>query len=270
MSDTDIPSPLDDAHDYTLGGTFTEIGVDLCRPNPWNPNQMKDKEFDRLVREIEDSGMIDPIQVVPLQDDGHTYYRIIGGEHRWNACKVLGRALVPAIVLTDPKWADEDRQKFVTMRLNTIKGSLNREKLSALVLDVSQRHHDGEIPDLFGYTDKDKWDKLVADTKASVKSAGLPAAAEKELSAELDKLDGEIKTVDSLSKIVHKIMNKYGSTVDKNFIFFEHGGKKHVMLQVSEETFALAELVMGLVDGKMTVDKLLVPLLKDVLAKAQG
>ena len=81
----------------SLGGEYKEISVGEIEANQWNPNQMKDKEFDRLVKEIDESGMIDPIQVVPL-DSGK--YRIMGGEHRYHACKLLGYETVPSIVLT--------------------------------------------------------------------------------------------------------------------------------------------------------------------------
>ena len=36
--------------------------------NAWNPNQMEQGEFDRLVKEIGDVGFIDPVQVIPLDD----------------------------------------------------------------------------------------------------------------------------------------------------------------------------------------------------------
>ena len=63
-----------------LGGDYCEVGTDEIRANPWNPNMMKEKEFDRLVREISESGMIAPIQIVPMTDETGSYYRIIGGD----------------------------------------------------------------------------------------------------------------------------------------------------------------------------------------------
>ena len=80
----------------SLAGEFMDLDIEVLDASDWNPNQMDDKQFDRLVREIDESGMIDPIQVVPT-DDGR--YRIIGGHHRTNACKLLGYETIPCIVL---------------------------------------------------------------------------------------------------------------------------------------------------------------------------
>lgn len=249
---------------------YREVDPVAIRPNPWNPNQMKDKEFDRLVREIEDSGMIAPIQVVPMTDDDGDYFRILGGEHRFNACKVLGYETIPCIILEGEEWQDEDKQKFVTMRLNIIKGGLNPEKMIQLYNDVYDRHAADDMADLMGFTDKDVWDKTVKSFIKNVDNANLPAKAKKEIKKELENLADEVKTVESLSSILHRIMKKYGDTVEKNFIFFDQGGKDHLMIQCSESTWDLAKMVTALVEGGATdVDSAFGDALKSVVAKHQ-
>jgi hypothetical protein len=246
------------------------IDIVSIRPNPWNPNQMKDKEFDRLVREIEESGMISPLQVVPMSDDSGTYFRIIGGEHRYNACKVLGYTTIPCVVLHGEDWQDEERQKFVTMRLNVIKGGLNPEKMLKLYEDVAKGRDAADMADMLGYTDKDVWDKTVKAFMKDVDTTGLPAKAKKEIKKQIAELANEVKTVESLSSILHKIMKKYGSTVDKNFIFFNQGGQEHIMLSVSPETWELAKIVAGLVEsGDTEVDAAFGDALKVTIAKYQ-
>ena len=251
-------------------GQYEDVSIGDIRPNPWNPNQMKDKEFDRLVREIEESGMIAPLQVVPMKDGKKKYYRILGGEHRFNACKVLGYETIPCMILEGEEWKDEDKQKFVTMRLNIIKGGLNPEKMMKLYEDVSERHASDDMADLMGFTDKDAWDKTVKTFLKDVDSANLPEKAKKEIKKELENLADEVKTVESLSSILHRIMKKYGDTVDKNFIFFDHGGEDHLMLQCSKETWELAKMVTALIEGGLEdVDSAFGGALKAVVAKHQ-
>jgi ParB family chromosome partitioning protein len=80
-----------------------EIPIDKIVPNTWNPNVMDDETFNRLAEEIQDVGMIDPIQVVPIEGEEEKYM-ILGGEHRWRVMKVLGYETIPCIVLTDEKF----------------------------------------------------------------------------------------------------------------------------------------------------------------------
>lgn len=223
-----------------LGGEYKEIGIGLIHGNPWNPNVMKDKEFDRLVREIEESGMIDPIQVVPHEGE----YRIIGGHHRHSACKLLGYEAVPAIVLVDEKWQDEGLQKLETVRLNIIKGSLNPDKFMALYQEVAEQHGDDAVADLMGFTDEAVFAKMVKQTKQSLKDAGLPPGALSDLDDELEDIADELRTVDNLSEILHKIFRKYGSTVDQHFMYFDWGGNKHLYVEVTARGFKAVENMM--------------------------
>jgi len=139
-----------------LGGKYEEIAIELIEENEWNPNMMRDKEFDRLVREINENGMIAPIQVVPMEkEEGVIQYRIIGGAHRFNVCKLLGYKEIPAIILEDEKWQDEGLQKLETVRLNIIKGGLNSEKMVQLYQDVSDQYGQEGMADLMGFTDEE-------------------------------------------------------------------------------------------------------------------
>lgn len=223
-----------------LGGEYREIEVEDVRGNPWNPNVMKDREFDRLVREIEESGMIDPIQVVPHEDG----YRIIGGHHRHSACKLLGYEAIPAIVLTDEKWQDEELQKLETVRLNIIKGSLNPEKFMSLYHEVADKHGADAVADLMGFTDEAVFNKMVSQTKQSLKDAGVPEEAIQDFDDELGELPDELKTVDNISDILHRIFKKYGDTLGQHFMYFDWGGKKHLYVEVSSRSFNAVEYMM--------------------------
>ncbi len=221
----------------SLAGQYVELDIGLLDASDWNPNRMKDKEFKRLVKNIEDGGMIDPVQVVPT-DNGR--YRIIGGHHRKLACELLEYATLPCVVLDDPMWQDEERQKLETVRLNAIKGSMSGEKMLALYNEVAAKHGAEAVADLMGYTDKDALRKALGQAKKAMRDAGLPPEAEDELA---DAAEG-IKTLDNLAEIIHRIHQKYGATLNQHFIYFDWGGKKNLHVDVNSKAFKAIEKMM--------------------------
>jgi len=222
----------------SLAGRYEEVGIGLIDANAWNPNKMQDKTFDRLCREIEENGMNSPLQLVPIrQEDGTFRYRIIGGEHRFQACRVLGYKFIPAIIME----GDEDVQKFITMRLNVITGAVDPAKMVKMYNDLLARHGKEAMADLLGYTDKDAFAKLVGEVKAGAKKAGLP----KEAIAEIEKATKELKTVDNLGAVLNQIFTKYGDTVPSNFVWFEFGGKKHVSIACAPKTWKVIETMLA-------------------------
>jgi len=227
----------------TLAGRFEEISIGLVDANDWNPNQMQDKTFDRLCKEIEESGMNSPIQVIPIEKEGTTRYRILGGEHRFQACRVLGYKFIPAIILSDPKLQDEDVQKFVTMRLNVIAGQVNPDKMMKMYQDLAKRYDKEALGELMGYTDQDAFRKLVGEIKKGAKKAGLP----KEAVAEIEKAAMELKTVDNLGAVLNRIFTEYGDTVPNHFVWFDFGGKKHVHVSCDAKTFKKVEAMLSAV-----------------------
>ncbi|MAF79900.1 hypothetical protein CL629_02345 [bacterium] len=226
----------------TLGGDYIELDIDKIDLNPWNPNQMNEKEFERLIREINESGMIAPIQVVPMPKGR---YRVIGGAHRLQVCKILEYENIPAVVLTEEKWQDEGLQKLETVRLNIIKGGLNPEKMMSLYNSVSERYGDEALSDLLGFSDERALAKIVGDVKRSMKDAGLPDEAISKLEDEAEKIKDSSKFLDHLGEILEKIYATYGETVDNRFIYFDWGGKKHLYLEVKGPTFKRVQKVMA-------------------------
>ncbi|MCH8860836.1 MAG: ParB N-terminal domain-containing protein, partial [Thaumarchaeota archaeon] len=63
-----------------LSKGVTMLKVDQLKETGWNPNEMSDVKFNELVRDIDEEGFDEPIQVVKDQADGRFW--IIGGEHR--------------------------------------------------------------------------------------------------------------------------------------------------------------------------------------------
>jgi hypothetical protein len=224
----------------TLGGTYTELDIGLIDHNPWNPNEMKEREFERLIREISESGMIAPIQVVPMGER----YRIIGGAHRFQVCQLLEYETIPAVILNDEKWQDEGLQRLETVRLNIIKGGLNAEKMIELYNDVSDQYGDEAMADLLGFTDERALAKIIGDVKRTMKDDGLPDEAIDELDHQAEKIGDSGKFLDRLGEILEKIYTTYGSTVDNRFIYFDWGGKRHLYVEVTGPTFKRVQGVM--------------------------
>jgi len=217
------------------------LKVEDCIPNTWNPNVMDDRTFNRLVEEIRAVGFIDPIQVVPLEGGK---YQIIGGEHRWRAAQQAGLSTIPAVILTDNKWQEEDLRKFVTLRLNVIRGKINPEKFARLYEELSEKYSDEELQHLMGFTDEDAFNKLVRHVSDALKSAGLPS----EITENFDEAKKRVKTVDDLAIILNKIFAEYGDTLDRNFMWFSYGGQKHLYIICDKPLWKLVEEFMADVD----------------------
>ena len=207
----------------------TLIPVEEIEENSWNPNEMNAEEFELLVQEIREVGFIDPVQVVPMVDGG---YRLLGGAHRWRAAKLLGMDEIPATILSDAKWQEEDLQKFVTVRLNQLHGKANTQKMIVLYKEMEQKYGEKSLQRMFAYTDEDAWKKLVTTMKKAVQSSGLPKTAQQQFNAEAD----SAKTIADLSHILNTIFNQHGDTLEYSFLVFSFGGKEHLYIAMSKKT----------------------------------
>jgi ParB family chromosome partitioning protein len=76
---------------------FAELDIEMLRPSPSQPRKNFDQEsIDELASSIKESGVLQPIVVVPEED----YYKIIIGERRWRASQKIGLRRVPVIIRT--------------------------------------------------------------------------------------------------------------------------------------------------------------------------
>ena len=234
------PEPTQFAHEAS---NVLELPLEQVEPNPWNPNTQDDATFNRLAQELGETGQIDPIQVVAL-DTGK--YRILGGEHRYHAAKVLGWETISAVVLTDAKWDDEDLQKFVTLRLNVLKGKINPEKMRDLYQELVERYDHEALADLMAFTDTDAFSKLVGEVKDALKDSGLPP----DMVDQFEKAAKEMQTVDDLSLILNRLFTEYGETLPLNFMVFSQFGKKMAFVGCEDPEFKAIEKGMKTVRGK--------------------
>ena len=197
--------------------------------NPWNPNTMDQDDFNRLVREIDEVGFIAPVQVIPVEDGR---YRIIGGEHRVAAAVDLHLETIPAMVLEGPRWEDEELQQLVTVRLNALTGKTNPEKMALLYNRMAKKYGEDALQNLFAYTDKHAWDKLVSGIKQGLSKAALPKDKQKEF-AEKAK---EAKTLKDLERILNELWSSYGDTVQLSFMVFTYGKREHFYIAMDNKT----------------------------------
>ncbi len=202
------------------------ISVDKIHPNDWNPQNQDELTFQRLCDEIRDVGFVDPLEVVPIEGGD---YRILGGEHRWQAAKVVGLEELPCAVLVDEKWQDEDLQKFTTVRLNVLKGKMDPEKFAKLYQEMAGKYGAESLQNLMGYVDTKGFQKLVGDVKRGMKKS-LP----KDMQEEFDERAKEAKTVEDLSNIIQHMFARYGDTVSASYMVFTYGKSEHVYVQMNQ------------------------------------
>lgn len=198
------------------------IPIGAVRPNDWNPNKLDDVNFSRLANDVQDLGFLQPI-LVAAQPDGT--YRIVDGEHRYEAAKLMDFTEVPCVVVTGEFAEDETRQKFQTMRMNMIRGDLDKRKFMSLVEDLATTMPIEEIAEGMAYDDVDGLRALINDARKD-----LPP----ELRKEFDKAKEEIKTVDDLSMVLNRLFTKYGRTVPYNYMIIDFGGKEHLWVRMKD------------------------------------
>lgn len=238
----------------------------LMDNNAWNPNMMEDAEFLRLVREIEDVGFIDPVQVVPVEGGR---YRIIGGEHRVAAALKLQLDRIPAIILDGPRWKDTDLQKLVTVRLNVLKGNLNPDRMARLYNEMAKKYGEDALQSLFTFTDRHGWNKLVDQIRRGLSKTGLPKEKQKQFSDRAK----EARTLTDLERILNELWSSYGDTVQHSFIIFTFGRQEHTYVSLNQRTHrALRKITNYCKDQSKDINSVLGPAIQalaGILAKKE-
>lgn len=207
---------------------FVEVNIDDIFPNEWNVNEMKPDVFNRLVKEIKEVGYIEPIQVVSTEGGK---YKIIGGEHRYFACKFLGYKKLPCIVLKDEKFKDENLQKFISVRLNVLRGKINPEKFVKLYDELADKYGADNLQELLGIVDTKEYNNLLKDIGRSLVESGVS----KDKADEFVKKSEKLKSLDSIGDLLNEIMVKHGNTLEYDFMIFNYGGKNIYWFKVDKK-----------------------------------
>jgi len=197
---------------------YIEIDIKNIEANEWNPNEMNNKKFNLLCDNIKRLGLTKPLEVVKIGKK----YRVVDGEHRLKACQLLGLKKILCCVLD----IDEDMQRFQTMRMNLIKGSIDPVKFTSLYDGMSKKYGKEILQDMMGFADHNEFERMYKEIRAQ-----LPP----ELRKKLDETKDEIKSIEGLSSALNTLFSKYGHTLDYNYMWFDFGGKKNLFVECSKE-----------------------------------
>lgn len=198
-----------------------KIPMDKIVVNEWNPNVQKDAVFNALVENIREIGMVEPLMVMPADENGN--YKLISGEHRFEACRVLGFDEIDAYVMED---FDEDMAKFQLVRMNVLRGSLDPVKFTKLFDEMADKYGKELTKQMMALVDEKAFDNLYVNVRKE-----LP----KELQKKMSKAKSELKSVDDLSRILNEMFSTYGDTLKNNFMIFQYGGKTHLWVIMDDK-----------------------------------
>lgn len=206
---------------------ITYIGVDDLVPMEENPNFQSDAVFNNLVENIRKIGMVEPIMVAPLRDESGEViegkFKIVSGEHRYFACKMLDYVEVPCVVQWD---FDDDAARFQLVRMNLLKGKIDPVKFTKLYDQMADKYGEDLTKELMGLVEEAAFKNLYLNVKKE-----LPP----ELAEKLEEAKGDIKNVDDLSRVLNEMFSKYGDTLHQHFMVFQYGGKTHLWVQMSKD-----------------------------------
>jgi len=124
-------------------GTIKSIPLSKLIAHPGNPNVMSETTFRKLVRNIERTGLYEPIAVRP-HPKSEGCFEIINGHHRVKALDRLGRKEADCVI-----WDVDDEQTNVLLAtLNRLCGSDEPAKKIALLKDLTKRMGSAELAKL--------------------------------------------------------------------------------------------------------------------------
>jgi ParB/RepB/Spo0J family partition protein len=88
-------------------GTLVKIPVESIVPAEQNRRHFDKQSLEDLAASIRETGLVEPIVVRPLTDDGgspvENKYRLVAGERRWRAAQLAGIPSIAAIVRMEEK-----------------------------------------------------------------------------------------------------------------------------------------------------------------------
>lgn len=126
---------------------FAEVDLEDVKPNPFQPRtRFDDQTIDELAQSIRETGIVQPVIVVPEDD----HYMIIVGERRWRAAQRAGLRKIPVLIRNIPK----DKQLEVSLIEN-----IHREELNAL--EIARAYQ--RLIDDNGYAQHELADKVGKD-----------------------------------------------------------------------------------------------------------
>lgn len=130
---------------------YAEVEIEKVQPNPQQPRTIfDDQSIEDLARSIRETGIIQPVLVVPEED----HYRIVVGERRWRAARKAGLRSIPVIIRN----LTRDKQLEIQLIEN-----IHREDLNPLEIAQAFQQLSSEL----GLTQQEIADRVGKD-RASV------------------------------------------------------------------------------------------------------
>lgn len=105
------------------------VSINEIVANPNNPNKQSHEMFQKQVESIKTFGLLGAITVRKWGE----YYEILGGEHRWRACKELGYTKIP--VESVGNMSDSDANTLLIV-LN-MQGEKDLEQIAKIVEELN-------------------------------------------------------------------------------------------------------------------------------------
>jgi len=128
-----------------------KIPMELIEENNYNPNEMDENKFKKLVLNIKRKGFRKPIEVRKVGEK----YVIIDGAHRFRACKELGYTEIDCIVDD----VDETEAMIDTLNAN-IHGTHNPYKEAQIFKQIHERYTLRDIEKLTIFNQSEIKDRL--------------------------------------------------------------------------------------------------------------
>jgi ParB/RepB/Spo0J family partition protein len=114
-------------------GEVRALTIDSLTEHPDNPNVMSASAFGKLVRNIENTGLYEPVVVRPSPNTPGKF-QIINGHHRVRALRKLNSATVNAVV-----WdIDDEQTDILLMTLNRLGGTDNIDRKMQLIKRLAE------------------------------------------------------------------------------------------------------------------------------------
>ncbi len=92
-----------------------ELSVENLNEAPWNPNQMDEVTFKRLIESINRYGLVEPLVVRPSVD---SQYEVLSGNQRLKAITSIGLKKVPCVVVD----MNDAEAMLLAQTLNNLRG----------------------------------------------------------------------------------------------------------------------------------------------------
>lgn len=125
-----------------MGLDIKKIKIDEIKPASYNPRSIKDKDFEKLSKSIEEFGLVDPI-IINLNN-----HNIIGGHQRFDYLYYEKKDTeLYLIELGDIGWVftdtdlevkDDKHEKALNLALNRISGEWNYDELNKLLEELAE------------------------------------------------------------------------------------------------------------------------------------